>query len=1258
MKKIITMFSVMCLVANLVVMPVKADTSYKVLYDENYENTSALDLTITQTEKQNDSVISDIDESNSTHFGLGNKAADFRTDMTQWGCMYTVFERSENIKAGENSISGYTVDMSFDLCPAEGGTKIRILAEGSAGFDTGNNVMGLEFTESKNIRYYERNSRTVIEEKALSDFFNESTLSAEHFYRIRIVFYVNNASGSPYCDVYVDGVKIFENKTYAQNNKQKYIAGIGLGSSYAPDEVISIGRLDNIYVAAYDDETKDEFSLSIPRDLLLAAIRNAGVVLENEALSDSGKESLSTAIMTAIGNYESDDEAVLSEAFESLKGAVKEAEEDIANSGNTDPVDPDNPDVPDIPDTPDNPDVPQEKLKYLIKNDYESGTDLDLTITNNNYSDESQIADVDIKDTLYFGLGDKFADFRTNSNANVTLYTTFEKSEKIISTENDIFGYTVEVSFDFCPGEKGSKIRVLGSNGSKIDESNNIMGLAFTSVNEIKYYERETTTVTETKNLKDYLKEIALSSEHFYRVRIVLYVNNSVGTPYCDVYVDGVKIFENKAFAQNTKQSYAAGLGIGPSTALEKVTGVGKLDNLSVVSYDETSNRNLSLDLSRDLLLSSIRTAGAFSKNEKLSEDEKIILNTAIETAIESYNSDDEVVLSETFAALDIAVKMAEISLKPIQGIFFVDSIKYSSSELKGSNNISADITILTSRLADDVNDILALLVLYRNSENYPGGEVISISSDTAAAGKLASVTLNPSIDLSGYTDAEKENLFIKTYVLSGKDRLTHLPSEDFGIGNIPIENGVIDKLYGEKADIYKKESNDGKLCFSFSSVTEKNDEILIYAAKSHDGVNVDISDITGNNSNDILVYFNVCKVNAQGECNVLFNPSVKGKYRIVAYSQKKGRIFDKVCAYEDHSTLSQIFSELKSGIKQIADVKKELDLDGDLFNKCLNTGIDVNEITKEILTENKEDVYNFKIDFMKNMNILYNIKTASNLDSVVKTLNDNGLKTSDKSYVWNQICEYVYANKEKATSPAALEKLLEYKPKENNSGGGGGAGGGGSSGGSGGSAGYVTTAAVDKEKTENETPYEKNASVFNDISDVSWAVEAIIFLAEKNVINGKADGVFAPNDTITREEFAKIVANTFGIETESEIPAFLDVDKNSWYYPYIVRVYSEGIAKGVAEDSFGIGMNISREDAIVMLYRAGGLKGASYSDKAEYIPFEDGCSPYAEEAVKVFAKSGIITGTGNNMLNAKKTLTRAEAAKMVYGLYTFINQN
>jgi len=46
----------------------------------------------------------------------------------------------------------------------------------------------------------------------------------------------------------------------------------------------------------------------------------------------------------------------------------------------------------------------------------------------------------------------------------------------------------------------------------------------------------------------------------------------------------------------------------------------------------------------------------------------------------------------------------------------------------------------------------------------------------------------------------------------------------------------------------------------------------------------------------------------------------------------------------------------------------------------------------------------------------------------------------------------------------------------------------------------------------------------FSDLADASWAVEAINYLAEKNVLAGKGNGIFAPSDNVTRAEFAKIL--------------------------------------------------------------------------------------------------------------------------------------
>ncbi|UKI36310.1 MAG: S-layer homology domain-containing protein [Clostridiales bacterium] len=51
-------------------------------------------------------------------------------------------------------------------------------------------------------------------------------------------------------------------------------------------------------------------------------------------------------------------------------------------------------------------------------------------------------------------------------------------------------------------------------------------------------------------------------------------------------------------------------------------------------------------------------------------------------------------------------------------------------------------------------------------------------------------------------------------------------------------------------------------------------------------------------------------------------------------------------------------------------------------------------------------------------------------------------------------------------------------------------------------------------------TPVEKE--IFGDLNGFDWAKESINALYEKKIVSGKADGVFAPGDSIMREEFVK----------------------------------------------------------------------------------------------------------------------------------------
>lgn len=190
-------------------------------------------------------------------------------------------------------------------------------------------------------------------------------------------------------------------------------------------------------------------------------------------------------------------------------------------------------------------------------------------------------------------------------------------------------------------------------------------------------------------------------------------------------------------------------------------------------------------------------------------------------------------------------------------------------------------------------------------------------------------------------------------------------------------------------------------------------------------------------------------------------------------------------------------------------------------------------------------------------------------------------------------------------------------------------------------------TGLSDKEETSPST------IAFNDLEQYEWARESILALAQKGVINGKGNGIFAPGDLVTRAEFTKILVGALQIEGSGTGPEFSDVSRSHWAYPYVLSAFNTGIVKGISNQWFGANENLKREDMAVLCLRAIEYKKAwSETDNNEVTFADEGqISEYAKDAVKKLSKAGIINGKGNNCFDPDAALTRAEAAKVIYSL-------
>ena len=180
----------------------------------------------------------------------------------------------------------------------------------------------------------------------------------------------------------------------------------------------------------------------------------------------------------------------------------------------------------------------------------------------------------------------------------------------------------------------------------------------------------------------------------------------------------------------------------------------------------------------------------------------------------------------------------------------------------------------------------------------------------------------------------------------------------------------------------------------------------------------------------------------------------------------------------------------------------------------------------------------------------------------------------------------------------------------------------------------------------------------FDDLDNVPWAKTSIEYMRSLGVVNGKSETAFAPNDSITREEFAAIVVRAFGLGTgDASSIKFRDVNKGAWYAPYIAKAADRGIINGMDNNSFGVGQNVTREQIAAMLSRAVKATNKNIIPKKSRVGFADFAyiSDYAYDAVITLANAEVINGTGNDKFSPKKSATRAEAVVMLHRLLTNI---
>jgi len=168
----------------------------------------------------------------------------------------------------------------------------------------------------------------------------------------------------------------------------------------------------------------------------------------------------------------------------------------------------------------------------------------------------------------------------------------------------------------------------------------------------------------------------------------------------------------------------------------------------------------------------------------------------------------------------------------------------------------------------------------------------------------------------------------------------------------------------------------------------------------------------------------------------------------------------------------------------------------------------------------------------------------------------------------------------------------------------------------------------------------------FTDLSNHAWAEYAINTLAADGIIKGTSGTTYSPAANITRADFALLLVRAFKL-TSDNTENFADVSASDYFAPELAIARNTGIVNGIGDNKFAPRNTITRQDMMVIVYRALNKLGVVLKNAdVSYDDFAD-VADYAKEAVFALISVGLVNGKSGKIAPADYT-TRAEVAVLI----------
>lgn len=171
----------------------------------------------------------------------------------------------------------------------------------------------------------------------------------------------------------------------------------------------------------------------------------------------------------------------------------------------------------------------------------------------------------------------------------------------------------------------------------------------------------------------------------------------------------------------------------------------------------------------------------------------------------------------------------------------------------------------------------------------------------------------------------------------------------------------------------------------------------------------------------------------------------------------------------------------------------------------------------------------------------------------------------------------------------------------------------------------------------------------FTDVKTADWFYKAVQYAYENGIMNGTSTTTFSPDYTTDRGMIVTVLHRMESTPSASGA-SFSDVSEGKYYADAVAWAEAHDIVNGYGNGIFGPEDPITREQMATILYRYAEYKGYDTAVEGSLSAFSDAdeVSTFAVEGMTWAIGSGLIKGIGDNLLDPQGSATRSQMATIL----------